>query len=94
MKTYVFERERLKDGTSMITRYEPGEYLWWTLLKFLLFLFFLWPLELFFWFIIYPLFWLFVIALKFFLRCIWWLIKLPFCLIFKKRLPMFWPDDD
>ena len=94
MKTYVYERERMKDGTSMITRYELGEYFWVSVVKFLAFIFLLWTLELVFWFVIYPAFWLCVIAVKFLLRCVWWLIKLPFCLLFKKRLPLFWGDDD
>lgn len=48
MKTYVYEREKMKAGTSMITRYTPSEYLWWSFLKLIAYICFLWPLELIF----------------------------------------------
>ena len=34
-------------------------------------------------------FWLLITILKIVLRFIWWLIKLPFCLVFKHDIPRF-----
>ncbi len=46
-----------------------------------------------FWGILYFLFLLIIKLLSFIFRIIWWLIRLPFCLIFKKELPRFKKGD-
>lgn len=94
MRSFVIEHVKLDDKTRFITRYTPSEYIRWSILKFLLCLFVLWPLE---FLVVYPCWFLlkvFLLLCELILRGIWWLIKLPFCLLFKKRLPLFWGDDD
>ena len=81
MRSYVYERIKLGGHASMITRYNRGEYLLWSIAKFLLFLFILWPLEI-----------VLIVLLfvgEFVIRGILWLVKLPFCLAIKKQVPRF-----
>ncbi len=71
MNVYIRESKSLGDGKRLITHYTPGEYLFLSIIKFLFFLFVLWPLE------------ITLIIIVFFLKVIWFCITLPFKLIIK-----------
>lgn len=89
MKSYIYESVKLPDGKRYITRLTPSEYVFNSIIKFLFCLFIVWPLQIFFF---YPFLYtikVLLIICEFILRGIWWLIKLPFCLIFKKTTPQF-----
>ena len=77
MRSYVRESHNMGNGRRYITRYTPEEYFLYSIIKFLLFLFLLWPLQLMFWGVIFILKWTF--------KAILWLIILPFRLIFHKK---------
>ena len=79
MNSYIRETKDLGEGRRLITRYTPGEYLVISIIKFFIFLFFLWPIEL--------LFWAAVFIIKWAFKALFFLIALPFKLILKK-------DDD
>ena len=89
MKSYIYESVKLSNGGRYVVRYTPAEGIVYSIIKFLAFLFIVWPVQLFVW---WPLKFIFkgiLIAIEFILRGIWWLIKLPFSLIFTKKKPKF-----
>ena len=89
MRVQIVERTRLNEKAVFVTRYTPGEYVLASILTFLLNLFFIWPIEL---FVLTPLKWVLVFIIWLFqllINCIWWLIRLPFCLLFKRHFPEF-----
>lgn len=86
MKSYVYETVKFKDGGRLVTKYTVGESLALSIMKFLFFLFILWPLEFFVFWPMVILFKLFLILCEFAIRGIFWLIKLPFCLAFSKNI--------
>ncbi len=45
MRTYIRETKSLGNGKRMITRYTLEEYLWLSIVKFIIFLCFIWPIE-------------------------------------------------
>lgn len=77
MRSYVRESHDMGNGRRYITYFKPEEYLLFTIIKFLAFLFLLWPLEIMFWITIFVIKWTF--------KAIIWLITLPFRLIFHKE---------
>ena len=85
MKSYIYESVKLSNGG----RYTPAEGLAYSIIKFLIFLFIVWPLQLFVWLPIKLIFKGILIICEFTLRGIWWLIKLPFCLLFTRKFPNF-----
>lgn len=89
MRSYIYDSVKFSDGKRLITRYTTADYLFLSIVKFLLFLFVVWPFELFIWWPIKLLFKLALMLLEFVVRGIWWLIRLPFTLIFGRRLPDF-----
>lgn len=87
MESYVLRVKRNSDGTRIVTRYSLGESIFIDIIKLIFYVFVLWPLEL---FVILPirlLILLFLIVIEFIIRGLFWLIKLPFCLLFLHRLP-------
>lgn len=89
MKSYVYEHVRLDEDTHIITRYTVAENFWWSVGKFILFVCVVWPLEI---FVVWPAWFLLrliLFILEMALRGLWWLIRLPFCKLFAKRLPKF-----
>ena len=49
MRTYIRETINLGKGRRMITTYSPGEYFFSNIVKFFLYLFVVWPIQLIFW---------------------------------------------
>lgn len=98
MKSYVIEHLPIGNNAHIITKYSHADFFLWSVFKFLAMLFIVWPIEI---FIVIPLRVIGILLLalcemilKITFRSIWWVIKLPFCLLFKHRLPKFWPDED
>ena len=89
MRSYVYRSVKLSNGDRLVTRYTLGESLLINILKFLFFLLIIWPFQLLFWWPIKILFKGALIVCEFILRSIWWIIRLPFCLIFKQKTPNF-----
>ena len=89
MKSYIYESVKLSNGGRYVVRYTPAEGLAYSIIKFLIFLFIVWPLQLFVWLPIKLIFKGILIICEFTLRGIWWLIKLPFCLLFTRKFPNF-----
>lgn len=89
MKSYIYETIKLSDGRRYVRKYTPAEGLVSSILMFLVYLFIIWPLELFVWWPLKLLFKGILILVELILRGIWWLIKLPFCMIFTKKTPKF-----
>lgn len=89
MRSYVYETVKLSNGKKLVTRYTPEGYFFISLLKFLFFLFLIWPLEIFIWWPIKLVFKGVLILCEMILRAVIWLIKLPFSLIFSKKIPSF-----
>ena len=71
MNIYIRESRNLGNGRRLITRYTPGEYLVYNIIKFFFFLFIIWPLE------------ITLIIFLAILKIIWFVISLPFKLIFR-----------
>ena len=71
MRTYIRETINLGKGKRMITAYTPGEYLISNIVKFFLYLFVVWPIQL----MLSCFFWMFKIILV--------IIQFPFVLIGK-----------
>ena len=71
MHSYIRESRDLGNGRRLITRYTPGEYFFINLIKFLFFLFVVWPIEI-----------TLIICLAI-LKVIWFIISLPFKLIIR-----------
>ena len=89
MKSYIYESVKLSDGKHFVKRYTPVEGLVFNLLNFLCYLFIIWPIQIFVWWPIKLIFKGFLILCELILRGIWWLVRLPFCLLFYKRMPIF-----
>lgn len=89
MRSYVYDSVKLSNGQRLITRYTLEESLVINCFKLLLFLFIIWPFQLLFWWPIKLIFKGILIVCEFILRTIWWLIRLPFCLLFKHSYPIF-----
>lgn len=77
MRSYVRESIELSNNRRLITHYTPSEFFWLSIIKFLIFLFFLWPLELGFWLIF--------IFLKISIKLLIFLLMLPFKLLSKNK---------
>ena len=88
MRTYVYDRKKLSDGKIMVTRYTLSESLFINSIKLIFFVTILWPLEIAFWLLVIVCKILFIIV-KYIFKIMLWLIKMPFCLLFSKRLPNF-----
>ena len=89
MKSYIYETVKLSNGGKFVVRYTPAEGIVFSILKFLLFLCLVWPFQLFVWWPIKLMFKGFLILCELAIRAAFWLIKLPFCLLFAKRCPKF-----
>lgn len=89
MKSYVYETVKLSNRGRIVTRYTLEEHILHNILKLLFFLCILWPFQLCFWWPMKIIFKYTLVIAELALRGIWWLIKLPFCLIFSKRVPRF-----
>ena len=77
MRSYVRESIELSNNRRLITHYTTSEFIWLSIIKFLFFLFFLWPLEL--------TFWLIFIIVKYSFKLLILIIKLPFKLLSKNK---------
>lgn len=77
MRSYVRESHDMGNGKRYITYYKPEEYILFSIIKFLAFLFVLWPLEI--------IFLLTVFIVKWAFKAVFWLVSLPFRLIFHKK---------
>ncbi len=77
MRTYIRESVDLGNNRRLITHYTPSEYFWLSAIKFFFFLTVIWPLEL--------VFWLGYFVLKYTIKLLIFLIKLPFKLAAKKK---------
>lgn len=75
MRSYVRETHDMGNGRRFITYYSPEDYLFLSLIKFLAFLFILWPLQLIFWGTVFVIKWIF--------KALFGLFLLPFKLIFR-----------
>lgn len=89
MQSYIYESIKLSDGRRFVRKYTPVEGIVSNILTFLVYLFVIWPLEIFVWWPLKLFFKGMLIAIELLLRGMWWLIKLPFCLIFARRLPKY-----
>lgn len=89
MRSYIYENVKLSNGKHFIRRYTPVEGIVYNIIKFLCFLFVIWPLEIFVWWPIKLIVKAILILCEIILRIVWWLIRLPFCLLFYKRTPIF-----
>lgn len=89
MRIYVVDHVKLSNGKHLVSRYTPEEYIAGTILKFFLFLFIIWPFQIFIWWPLKFLFKLILIIGEIVLRGIWWLIRLPFCELFTHKPPEF-----
>ena len=89
MRSYVYDTVKLSNGQRIVTRYTLEESILLNILKFLFFLIILWPIELIIWWPLKLIFKGVLIVCEMVLRAIWWVIRLPFCLIFKRSLPNF-----
>ena len=89
MRSYIYESFKLSNGGRYVVRYTPAEGIVYSIIKFLFFLFLIWPFQLFVWWPIKIMFKGFLIVCELILRSIWWLIKLPFCLLFMHKCPKF-----
>lgn len=92
MNSYIRESHDLGDGKRLVTRYTPEEYIVTSILKFFLFLFVVWPLQLTFWVIVFigkwvfkALYWAIVFICKWTFKGLIWLITLPFRILFHKK---------
>ena len=89
MKSFVIENIKLPNGQRIIKRYTVAESFIASVGKFIFFLTIVWPFQ---FLVMYPVIiicWLLLILLELIIRAIFWLIKLPFCLLFLKRYPNF-----
>ncbi len=77
MRAYVRESVELSNNRRLITHYTPSEFFWLSIIKLVIFLFVLWPLELGFWLIF--------IILKYSIKLLILLLKLPFKLLSKHK---------
>lgn len=77
MHSYIRESHDMGNGRRYIVRYTPGEYLAFNIIKFLCFLCIVWPIQL--------EFWMGFFIIKSILKALWWIISLPFRLIFHKK---------
>lgn len=89
MRSYIYESVKLSDGRRFVRRYTPAEGLVYSILKFIAFLFVVWPLQILVWWPMKLILKGFLILCEMIVRSIWWLIKLPFCLLFKRTMPNF-----
>lgn len=89
MRSYIYDSVKLSDGKRLVTRYTLEDAIFLNIIKFLFFLFILWPLEILIWWPIKLIFKGILIIIEFTLRGIWWLVKLPFCLLFSHKTPNF-----
>lgn len=87
MRSYVYESVKLSDGKRLVTRYTLGEVIWFNILKFLFYLFMLWPLEIFVWRPLKLMVKGSLIGIEMMFRLILWIIKCPFYLACRRRLP-------
>ena len=87
MKSYIYHSVKLSNCERLVTRYTVSEKLFLSILKFLFFLLFIWPLQIFIWWPIKILFKIILMVIEFILRGIWWIIKLIPCLLFMRKLP-------
>lgn len=89
MRSYIYESVKLSNGGRYVIRYTPAEGIVYSIIKFLLFLFLIWPFQLFVWWPIKIIFKVALILCELIIRSILWVIKLPFCLLFKHAFPKF-----
>lgn len=89
MKSYVYETVKLSDGRRIVSKYTLGESIIHDIIKLLFYIFIVWPFQLFVWWPIKIMFKGALIVCELVLRGIWWLVKLPFTLLFMKRIPRF-----
>ena len=89
MQSYIYESVKLSDGRRYVAKYTPAEGCIYSIIKFLFFLFLVWPFQLFVWWPIKFIFKGILIVCEFAIRGVLWLIKLPFSLIFRGQLPKF-----
>lgn len=88
MKSYVRVTDDLGNGRKLITHFTPGGYVVITILKFLLFLLVIWPVELAFWAIFFIVKYT-LIAIYYVLKGILIALAFPFKLLFGRK-----KDDD
>lgn len=89
MRSYIYESVKLSNGGRYVIRYTPAEGIVYSIIKFLLFLFLIWPFQLFVWWPIKIIFKGVLIICELIIRSILWVVKLPFCLLFKHTFPKF-----
>lgn len=77
MRTYIRETQNLGNGKRMITHYTLEDYMIHSIVKFFLFLFIVWPIQIMFWITFYLIKWTF--------KAFYWVVSLPFRLLFRKK---------
>lgn len=87
MQTYIRVTQKLGSGKVRVSRYKPGEYIIVNIIKFFLYLFIFWPIEIclkIFLFVFLFIMEIIINIIRWIGILIWKIITLPFRLIFKK----------